>query len=391
MSDIFISHHSSDARVAEALAAALRAHDFSVWYDDQLTPGSRYRDEIKEHLDAARCVIVIWSRTSVVSDWVRDEAEHARKRRCLVPVSIADTAPPMGFGEIQSFQLDPWLGAGGSIEPLLAGVRRAIGVAATPPPSTRGAWAWIAAATLGAAFTLLVVPPAFFAQPTIGTIVQVVMWGVGSGLLLQLPKWRGTLVAWSRTKLFRAAAIALWMMPWLFVFDLVTVHPTITPANATISVDGRDEQLPNFRTRLKSSTVVLSADDITTFRLPIATLFSTFFHPGPRWRVLEPEWRMVSQLSVDCWPVQCPVPVTLKFNLQDGRIDNEALVKTVEGQSLEFREFGRLSFWLHAGRYSVTLEKDRTACPGTSANIEIPYSQRFYIIQASNCAKPVTQ
>jgi uncharacterized membrane protein YhaH (DUF805 family) len=58
-------------------------------------------------------VVVVWSRTSVQSEWVKAEAMAARERGILVPVRI-DAAPiPLPFGLIQTANLVPEA-AGGS-------------------------------------------------------------------------------------------------------------------------------------------------------------------------------------------------------------------------------------------------------------------------------------
>jgi hypothetical protein len=58
--------------------------------------------------------MVLWSKQSVTSDWVVEEAEEGRKRHILVPVFIEDVLPPMGFRRIQAADLIDWDGAGTS-------------------------------------------------------------------------------------------------------------------------------------------------------------------------------------------------------------------------------------------------------------------------------------
>jgi IS30 family transposase len=45
----------------------------------------RFDREIERKLDTALCVIVVWSRHSIESDWVRNEAEVGKERNMLVP------------------------------------------------------------------------------------------------------------------------------------------------------------------------------------------------------------------------------------------------------------------------------------------------------------------
>lgn len=114
MGDIFISYASQDRPKAQALAQALEQHGWSVWWDRTIPTGKRFEQVIQEALAGARCVMVLWSKQSVTSDWVVEEAEEGRKRHILVPVFIEDVLPPMGFRRIQAADLIDWDGAGTS-------------------------------------------------------------------------------------------------------------------------------------------------------------------------------------------------------------------------------------------------------------------------------------
>jgi formylglycine-generating enzyme required for sulfatase activity len=110
MSDIFISYAREDCPRAEAIAEALEGHGWSVWWDWNIPAGKTFRQVIQEHLDKARCVIVLWSARSAVSEWVIDEATEGRKRRVLVPVLIENVEPPLGFRQTQTVDLTGWRG-----------------------------------------------------------------------------------------------------------------------------------------------------------------------------------------------------------------------------------------------------------------------------------------
>ncbi len=114
MSDIFISYSSEDRPRAQVLAEALVQHGWSVWWDRTIPSGKRFDQVIQEALAAARCVLVLWSRQSIASDWVLEEAEEGRKRQILIPVQIEEVLPPMGFRRIQAADLIGWDGTGTS-------------------------------------------------------------------------------------------------------------------------------------------------------------------------------------------------------------------------------------------------------------------------------------
>ncbi len=107
---VFISYARADRPRVVPLAAALTAQGYNVWWDALIEGGAGFAKMIEAKLDAADAVIVVWSATSVESDWVRDEAAHARDHKRLVPVSLDGTAAPLGFRQYHSVDLSNWHG-----------------------------------------------------------------------------------------------------------------------------------------------------------------------------------------------------------------------------------------------------------------------------------------
>src|SRR5262245_19976576 len=99
MADIFISYAKTDRPLASKLAAMLEAEGWTTWWDTSLTIGDDFRNEIMTELGRARAVVVIWTDTSIKSDWVRSETGRAQADRKLIPVKLAhlvyeDLPPP---------------------------------------------------------------------------------------------------------------------------------------------------------------------------------------------------------------------------------------------------------------------------------------------------------
>src|SRR5438045_5935700 len=78
VSDVFVSYAREDQDKARLLAGALAAQGWSVWWDRHIPLGKSFDRVIEEEIASAKCVVVLWSRHSVDSDWVRSEAEEGR-------------------------------------------------------------------------------------------------------------------------------------------------------------------------------------------------------------------------------------------------------------------------------------------------------------------------
>ena len=112
MSDVFVSYKAEDRARVRPLVDALEVDGLSVWWDAHLGGGDEWRDSIQQHLDEAKCVIVIWSKRSIGPEghFVRDEATRAQRRHVYLPVRIDKVDPPLGFGETQAIPLNGWKG-----------------------------------------------------------------------------------------------------------------------------------------------------------------------------------------------------------------------------------------------------------------------------------------
>jgi formylglycine-generating enzyme required for sulfatase activity len=111
VSDVFLSYAHDDLEIAKRFAHALQQLGWDVWWDPAILPGNTWHETIERVLDAARCVIVLWSKASIESSWVLLEAEEGRRRRIFVPILLDNVTIPLAFRGIQAANLIGWSGA----------------------------------------------------------------------------------------------------------------------------------------------------------------------------------------------------------------------------------------------------------------------------------------
>src|SRR5262245_8963163 len=129
MSDIFISYKREDQTEARALAKSLEQVGWTVWWDPQLRAGERFDEVIERELNNAKCVIVIWSRRAIQSQYVKDEATYALELNKLIPVAIDEVSPPFRFQGLHTISLAGWRGLASapSFQKLRVDIERLIG------------------------------------------------------------------------------------------------------------------------------------------------------------------------------------------------------------------------------------------------------------------------
>jgi tetratricopeptide (TPR) repeat protein len=150
MADVFISYAAEDRETARRLAEHIAKAGRSVWWDRRLLPGSRFSRLIQRELQEAAHVLVLWSASSVESEWVEIEAGYARQQGKLVPALIEDVGPrvPLEFAHVHAANLAGWSGDGS--HPELLSLLEAI-AAGTPVPHPAPAASSHSAAEDGAA------------------------------------------------------------------------------------------------------------------------------------------------------------------------------------------------------------------------------------------------
>lgn len=127
--DIFISYSREERPAARHFAESFAKEGFSVWWDAVLRSGETFDEVIEKELRAAKAVVVLWSKRSVASRWVRAEATLADRANKLVPVIIEACDRPIIFELTHAAELADWTGdtADSRWQVLVSDLRRLVG------------------------------------------------------------------------------------------------------------------------------------------------------------------------------------------------------------------------------------------------------------------------
>jgi TolB-like protein/tetratricopeptide (TPR) repeat protein len=136
-STAFLSYARADQVDVTRLVAALEAAGLTLWWDKLIEGGAAFAKSIESALERCDAVIVVWSKASVASDWVLDEAGQGRDLHKLVAVSLDGTLPPLGFRQYHAVSLVGWQGNADAAA--IGSIVRGVGVAGKRGEHSAGA------------------------------------------------------------------------------------------------------------------------------------------------------------------------------------------------------------------------------------------------------------
>lgn len=98
---VFVSHSSADSEISERIAYGLRAFGYSCWYAEwEIQGGESIVNKINDALSESDVLVVVLSRASVTSDWVKTEMNAALMRQLagadvtVIPALVEDCDVP---------------------------------------------------------------------------------------------------------------------------------------------------------------------------------------------------------------------------------------------------------------------------------------------------------
>lgn len=135
MADIFLSYSDEDKTTVKRIAGLLQKKGWTVWWDTDIAAGQRYDTAIETELKNAACVIVLWTKRSVNSEWVRNEANEALSNNKLIPLMLENAEVPLQFRRVEAVMLADWdrEDIHPELDNLFSSVEKIIGRPAPPP------------------------------------------------------------------------------------------------------------------------------------------------------------------------------------------------------------------------------------------------------------------
>ncbi len=108
--DVFLSYAREDQGTAAKTVELLKKRGRSVFWDSDIRNGTDWRQKLEAKLYGVKCVVVLWSKHSVASEYVLEEAEFGSSRKVLVAAKLDDAQLPFGFRRLHTDDLTGWNG-----------------------------------------------------------------------------------------------------------------------------------------------------------------------------------------------------------------------------------------------------------------------------------------
>ncbi|MFI5959933.1 Hsp70 family protein, partial [Cryptosporangium sp. NPDC051539] len=99
---VFLSYARADADYARGLAEHLEASGIPVWWDQELTTGPSWVQEIERRIDACTAFLVVLTPEALQSRWVRAEIHRASEAgKEMIPLMLRTTPMPLQLQDAQ--------------------------------------------------------------------------------------------------------------------------------------------------------------------------------------------------------------------------------------------------------------------------------------------------
>lgn len=86
---VFFSYAHADREVVEKIIIGLKQKMCRIWYDEGLTPGESWNDDLADHLKNSEIVVILLTKNSIGSRYVKAEINYAISKQIkILPVML---------------------------------------------------------------------------------------------------------------------------------------------------------------------------------------------------------------------------------------------------------------------------------------------------------------
>lgn len=110
MADVFVSYSREDKARAAQIVRLLEDDGWDVFWDQETRAGTLWPKVLEQQIDAAACLVALWTAHSIDSRWVRIEAYEALQGDKLLPLLLDEVRLPLEFRHTQTIDLSGWTG-----------------------------------------------------------------------------------------------------------------------------------------------------------------------------------------------------------------------------------------------------------------------------------------
>ena len=109
MTDLYITYGLRETLWVNKLVTLLDAQGYTVFWEHAVAPGADVRSEESiQALNRAKCVLAVWSDTSVDDFWVLSDAERALSQHKLISMVAKSAVIPLKFRRIETLFTQHW-------------------------------------------------------------------------------------------------------------------------------------------------------------------------------------------------------------------------------------------------------------------------------------------
>jgi len=108
MNSIFLNYAAEDRSTVELLAKIFKKNGWSVLWANITDKAGLHNQENRQAMTSAKCMVVVWSKRSIRSDWVIFRATYGKRNKILVPILIDKVKICDPFVSINAADLSDW-------------------------------------------------------------------------------------------------------------------------------------------------------------------------------------------------------------------------------------------------------------------------------------------